>query len=132
VVPVICGERPGAGAGRARRQLLTRSDALNDRMAFYRDPDGPSCPEPESFTLVLHDLAQAPTGRQVSQGGFAPYADAVYASAGFAADPVADFTDEETSDQITPVLTDRRLYGAGVDSLLARQYAAGGISRCGP
>ena len=74
---------------------------------------------------MLHDLGQPPTAEQVSQGGLAPYVDGVYASAAFAANPVADFTDGDTSDGITPVLTDRRLYGAGIDSLLAREDAAG-------
>ncbi len=103
----------------------TRYDAFNRRIAFYEDPDGPLGPEPERFTFVLHDLGQPPTAEQVSQGGLAPYVDGVYASAAFAANPVADFTDGDTSDGITPVLTDRRLYGAGIDSLLAREDAAG-------
>ena len=100
-------------------------DAFNRRIAFYEDPDGPLGPEPERFTYVLHDLAQPPTAEQVSQGGLAPYVDGVYGSAAFAANPVADFVDGDTSDGITPTLTDRRLYGAGIDSLLARQDAAG-------
>ncbi len=103
----------------------TRYDAFNRRIAFYEDPDGPLGPEPETFTFVLHDLAQPPTAEQVSQGGLAPYVDGIYASAAFAANPVADFVDRDTSDGITPTLTDRRLYGAGVDSLLAREDTAG-------
>ena len=62
---------------------------------------------------MLHDLAQPPTAEQVSQGGLAPYVDGVYGSGAFAANPVADFVDGDTSDGITPTLTDRRLYGAG-------------------
>ena len=92
-------------------------DAFNRRIAFSEDPDGPLGPEPERFTFVLHDLAQLPTAEQVSQGGLAPYVDGVYASAAFAANPVADFVDGDTSDGITPTLTDRRLYGAAIDAL---------------
>ncbi len=47
-------------------------DAFNRRIAFYEDPDGPTGPEPERFTFVLHDLAQPPTAAQVAKGGLAP------------------------------------------------------------
>ncbi len=103
-------------------------DAFNRRIAFYEDPDGPTGPEPERFTFVLHDLAQPPTAEQIAQGGLAPYVDGIYASAIFAANPIADFTDADTSDGITPQLTEGRLYAAAIDSLLAREDALGDIT----
>ncbi len=102
---------PGSRWHRAHRLRAVPCD--DNRTGFYHDPDGPLGPEPERFTFVLHDLAQPPTAEQVSQGGLAPYVDGVYGSGAFAANPVADFVDGDTSDGITPTLTDRRLYGAG-------------------
>ena len=103
-------------------------DAFNRRIAFYEDPDGPTGPEPERFTFVLHDLAQPPTAEQVAQGGLAPYVDGIYSSEIFAANPLADFTDPDTSDGINPQLTERRLYAAAIDSLLAREDTLGEIT----
>ncbi len=114
---------PGSWWHRAHRLRAVPCD--DNRTGSYHDPNGASGPGPESCTFVLHDLAQPPTAEQVSQGGLAPYVDGVYGSAAFAANPVADFVDGDTSDGITPTLTDRRLYGAGIDSLLAREDAAG-------
>ncbi len=95
-------------------------DAFNRRIAFYEDPDGPAGPEPERFTFVLHDLAQPPTAEQIARGALFPYVDDVYGSAIFAANPLADFTDPDLSDGVSLQLSERRLYGDGVDMLLAR------------
>ncbi len=115
---------------RAKRNVLWNEkhvrDASNCRIAQH--PDDPTGPEPERFTFVLHDLAQPPTAEQVAQGGLAPYVDGIYASAIFAANPLADFTDPDTSDGITPQLTERRLYAEAVDALLAREDALGEIT----
>ncbi len=115
---------------RANRNALWNQkhvrDVFNCRIAEYAD--GPTGPESERFTFVLHDLAQPPTAEQVAQGGLAPYVDGIYASALFAANPLADFTDPDTSDGITPQLTERRLYAEAVDALLAREDALGEIT----
>ncbi len=102
-------------------------DAFNRRIAFYEDPDGPAGPEPERFTFVLHDLAQPPSAEQVAQGGLAPYVDGIYSSAIFAANPIVDFTDADTSDGITPTVDNRRLYTLAVDALLAEQQTNGTV-----
>jgi RHS repeat-associated protein len=114
------------GSGRVLWEEHYVYDVFHRRIAFRSDPDGAG-PQPESLTFVLHDLQQPSTAGQVAQGGLAPYVDGIYGSPLFAANPVADFTDPDTSDGITPSLSERRLYAAAVDLLLAREDLVGHV-----
>jgi len=107
-------------------QDQTRYDAFNRRIAFYEDPNGPPGPERESFTFVLHDSAQPPTAEQVSQGGLALDVDGTYASAAFAATPVAGMVHPDTDAPVDLALSQRQLYGANVDLIAARWFPSGG------